>query len=202
LQELFNVVLAGVGGQGVIFASTVLANAAVKVGLSARVGQTFTAAQRGGSVIAHVRVGSKVYSPLIGLGDANVIIGLELVEALRHIHYIKSGGLIILNTLKIPPRSVIFGQAEYPNISEIEHFISEKYSAKVVKIDATQIARSLGSALAANMVMLGVLSCVSEFPVRHEYLIESIRELSPKRYVDLNIKAFKAGKAFMEKKFN
>jgi len=194
VEKSFNVVLAGVGGQGVILAATILANAAVRAGLSARVGQTFTAAQRIGSVSAHVRLGRVIHSPLIGVGDADVILGLEFLEGLRYLNYLKRGGLLIVNTHIFPPRQIMLGQSKYPDPKEVEDIVVKRFSAKVIKVNATEVAKSIGSSLLTNTVMLGVLSRVSGFPIDHRYLVESIRERSPSKYVELNIKAFNTGR--------
>ena len=157
--DRFNIFIAGVGGQGVIFASNIIANAAIKAGLKARIGQTFTAAQRGGSVSAHVRIGEKVHAPLMGRGDADVLLGFEPIEAVRYEEYLKKNGIVVINTHSILPRSSLLGQQPYPRLNEIEEYL-RKRTNQIIKVNATEIAHSIGLPIAMNLVMLGVLSSI------------------------------------------
>jgi len=200
----YNLVVAGVGGQGIILFSRMLAEAALRSGFKAIVGQSFTAAQRYGSVVAFVRIGKDVYSPLIGTNEANIIVGFEPLEALRYINLLSRSRLVLLNVNKVLPVSVILKTEKYPEISEIENIVKQ-IRGRLLKLDATQVARSLGDERIMNMVMLGALSTVKNFPISSSSLVESIKRNSPQSMVDKNIEAFRAGRCLLlqqEQDFN
>jgi len=190
----FNILICGVGGQGTILASYVLGNAALKEGLKVRLGEIHGMAQRGGSVVSHVRMGDEVYGSVIPLEKADVIIAFEPLEALRNISSLKKGGKVILNTERINPISVSLGESEYPQIEEIISTLSEK--GKVYSFNATEIAKKIGNQVTMNMVMIGALSFL-EIPIKNETLLETINSVLGKK-AELNIKAFEAGRKKIE----
>jgi len=190
----FNILICGVGGQGTILASYVLGNAALKEGLKVRLGEIHGMAQRGGSVVSHVRMGDEVYGSVIPLEKADVIIAFEPLEALRNISSLKKGGKVILNTERINPISVSLGESEYPQIQEIISTLSEK--GKVYSFNATEIAKKIGNQVTMNMVMIGALSFL-ETPIKNETLLETINLVLGKK-AELNIKAFEAGRKKIE----
>lgn len=190
----FNILICGVGGQGTILASYVLGNAALKEGLKVRLGEIHGMAQRGGSVVSHVRMGDEVYGSVIPLEKADVIIAFEPLEALRNISSLKKGGKVILNTERINPISVSLGESEYPQIQEIISTLSEK--GKVYSFNATEIAKKIGNQVTMNMVMIGALSFL-EIPIKNETLLETINSVLGKK-AELNIKAFEAGRKKIE----
>jgi len=190
----FNILICGVGGQGTILASYVLGNAALKEGLKVRLGEIHGMAQRGGSVVSHVRMGDEVYGSVIPLEKADVIIAFEPLEALRNISSLKKGGKVILNTERINPISVSLGESEYPQIEEIISRLSEK--GKVYSFNATEIAKKIGNQVTMNMVMIGALSFL-EIPIKNETLLETINLVLGKK-AELNIKAFEAGRKKIE----
>lgn len=190
----FNILICGVGGQGTILASYVLGNAALKEGLKVRLGEIHGMAQRGGSVVSHVRMGDEVYGSVIPLEKADVIIAFEPLEALRNISSLKKGGKVILNTERINPISVSLGESEYPQIEEIISTLSEK--GKVYSFNATEIAKKIGNQVTMNMVMIGALSFL-EIPIKDETLLETINSVLGKK-AELNIKAFEAGRKKIE----
>lgn len=190
----FNILICGVGGQGTILASYVLGNAALKEGLKVRLGEIHGMAQRGGSVVSHVRMGDEVYGSVIPLEKADVIIAFEPLEALRNISSLKKGGKVILNTERINPISVSLGESEYPQIEEIISTLSEK--GKVYSFNATEIAKKIGNQVTMNMVMIGALSFL-ETPIKNETLLETINSVLGKK-AELNIKAFEAGRKKIE----
>lgn len=190
----FNILICGVGGQGTILASYVLGNAALKEGLKVRLGEIHGMAQRGGSVVSHVRMGDEVYGSVIPLEKADVIIAFEPLEALRNISSLKKGGKVILNTERINPISVSLGESEYPQIQEIISTLSEK--GKVYSFNATEIAKKIGNQVTMNMVMIGALSFL-ETPIKNETLLETINSVLGKK-AELNIKAFEAGRKKIE----
>lgn len=190
----FNILICGVGGQGTILASYVLGNAALKEGLKVRLGEIHGMAQRGGSVVSHVRMGDEVYGSVIPLEKADVIIAFEPLEALRNISSLKKGGKVILNTERMNPISVSLGESEYPQIEEIISTLSEK--GKVYSFNATEIAKKIGNQVTMNMVMIGALSFL-ETPIKNETLLETINLVLGKK-AELNIKAFEAGRKKIE----
>ncbi|HPA49794.1 MAG TPA: indolepyruvate ferredoxin oxidoreductase subunit beta [Methanofastidiosum sp.] len=190
----FNILICGVGGQGTILASYVLGNAALKEGLKVRLGEIHGMAQRGGSVVSHVRMGDEVYGSVIPLEKADVIIAFEPLEALRNISSLKKGGKVILNTERINPISVSLGESEYPQIEEIISTLSEK--GKVYSFNATEIAKKIGNQVTMNMVMIGALSFL-ETPIKNETLLETINLVLGKK-AELNVKAFEAGRKKIE----
>jgi indolepyruvate ferredoxin oxidoreductase beta subunit len=190
----FNILICGVGGQGTILASYVLGNAALKEGYKVRLGEIHGMAQRGGSVVSHVRMGDQVYGSVIPQGQADIILAFEPLEALRNISYLKKGGKTILNTERINPITVSLGECDYPPTDEILFNLSEK--GKVYHFNATEIAKSLGNQVIMNMVMMGALS-ILESPIKNETLLETMVSVLAKK-ADINIKAFEAGRKKME----
>ena len=190
----FNILICGVGGQGTILASYVLGNAALKEGHKVRLGEIHGMAQRGGSVVSHVRMGDEVYGSVIPQGKADIIIAFEPLEALRNISYLKKDGKVILNTERINPITVSLGESDYPPIDEILFNLSEK--GKVYHFNATEIAKSIGNQVTMNMVMMGALSLL-ETPIKNETLLETIVSVLSKK-AEINLKAFEAGRKKME----
>ena len=145
-------------------------------------------AQRGGSVTTQIRFGDKVYSPIIGKGEADVLVAFELMEALRWIEYLKPGGKIIVNNLKIPSAPILAGRLDYP-----EGILKElKSKADTLAIDATGVAKDLGNERSMNIVLFGALS--KALNLENIDWENVIRNTVKKEYVDLNIKAYRAGR--------
>jgi indolepyruvate ferredoxin oxidoreductase beta subunit len=192
VSEKCDLLVAGVGGQGILLFSRIIAEAALHSRFKAIVGQSFTAAQRYGSVVAFVRIGREIYSPLIGTCQADIIVGLESLEALRHINFLSLHGTVLLNISKVPPTSVILGTEKYPEICEIEEVV-KKLQGKPLKVDATKVACTIGDERVMNMVMLGVLSTVQDFPISSSSLIESIKSNTSPSILSKNIEAFHIG---------
>ncbi len=187
-QKTTNILFAGVGGQGVLLVAELAARSAIDAGWDAKKTEVHGAAQRGGSVVSHVRYGKKVYSPLIPSGEADILMGLEKLEALRWSHYVREGGLIVLNNEKRIPAKVDSKPIDYPeNISE---FLSQK-GFDVRLVDATSIASNLGDYRAANIVLLGIIVSSSGIPADH-WIGVMKKDLNPK-VLELNLKAFGHG---------
>lgn len=182
-----NVVICGVGGQGIILASNVLCYTAFLEGCDAKKSEVHGMAQRGGSVITHVRFGKKVYSPLIEEGKGDFILAFEKLEALRYIHYLKKYGIAIINDREIPPMSVLVGTVSYP--TNIEKKL-KKYGTTYF-IDAANVALELGNIRTVNIILLGVLSRFLKF--KQKSWEQAIRKNVKERYIDLNITAFDKG---------
>lgn len=195
----FELVVAGVGGQGSILASHLIAEAAIahlertgKPG-SVRVGETFGAAMRGGAVASHVRVG-QAEGPLIAEGRADVVLALEPLEGLRvGCRYLGPGSLAVLNTHPVPPVDVKIGAACYPELGEIQSAL-EGLGAEVRWIAASKLANEAGDARTTNVVMLGALFGTGRLPLHEQDLVEVISKRVPPKTVDKNLKAFELGK--------
>jgi len=188
-----NLIIAGVGGQGSVLASHLVAIAAIRDGLHARVGETFGAAMRGGSVASHVRLGKEVHSPLISKDGAEIILALEPLEGLRNsAKYLREGGLLVTNTRAWSPTDVNIGLAEYPDMKTVEKSV-KKLGGKAIIIDATSLAQQAGNVRTMNVVMLGALAGTGKLPVSNESLKQVIRENVPKGTEEVNMRAFELG---------
>lgn len=191
-MEEYNIVICGVGGQGNILASKIIAHSALKIGYKVRVGETHGMSQRGGSVISHVRFGDKVYGALTPEAHGDVMLSFEPVESLRYLNYLKKDAYVILNTYPLIPISVNAGLAKYPELDMIEEKL-QAITRNIVKINASQIALNSGSIITLNMVMVGLCSKIPNFPLQKEQIIKSIEELTKPKFLKLNIDAFNAG---------
>jgi indolepyruvate ferredoxin oxidoreductase beta subunit len=190
-----SLIIAGVGGQGSILASHIVAIAAIKEGLRARVGETFGAAMRGGAVASHVRVGKEVHAPLVPKDGADLVVALEPLEGLRNaVKYLKEGGLLLTNVRPWFPVDVNIGRAEYPSMDAIREAI-QKLGGKVIEIDATSLAQQAGNVRTVNTVMLGALAATGKLPFSTEALKEAVNENVPPKTVDVNARAFELGLA-------
>lgn len=180
--------LVGVGGQGTLLASRILGNALLSLGLEVKVSEVHGMSQRGGSVVTYVKYGEKVYSPVIEQGEADYIISFEELEAARWVSYLKQGGTIITNTQQIAPMPVITGAQTYPDA------IVEKLRAlgvKLIAIDALKLANEAGSSKAVNVVLMGVLSKLLDFPF--EVWSNALLQCVPPKALELNRHAFALG---------
>ena len=185
-----NIMIVGVGGQGTLLASKMLGYVLLQQGYDVKVSEVHGMSQRGGSVVTYVRYGKKVYSPVIDKGEADVNISFEKLEAARRLEFIKKDGTIITNTQEVEPMPVITGAAAYP-----ENLI-EKMQAAGAKVDAKDflsIAQEAGSAKAVNIALMGRLS--TYFPeISDEQWQDAIEKIVPTKFLDLNRKAFEAGR--------
>ena len=188
----FNILISGVGGQGVILMSELLGNAAVSDGLEVRGSEVLGMAVRGGPVVSIIRLGSEVYGPLIPTGKCDVVAALEPTEALRNASYLSKSTLVIVNTKKIIPPAVLLGQTKYPDLEEIIEKLNT-IAGKVVPLDASKIATEAGSALATNVVMLGALFSSEQIPIKIETVKEAIQARFSASRVPVNLKAFDLG---------
>jgi len=188
----FNILITGVGGQGVILISELLGNAAVNDGLNVRGSEVLGMAVRGGAVTSTIRIGSEVYGPLIPMGKCDILIGIEPSEALRNITYLSPSSLVILNMTKVVPTSVFIGESSYPSLEEIVEKLSQ-IANRVIRLKAAQIAEEAGSVMAANIVMLGALFGTGQLPIKIETTKEQIRARFSAELAPVNIKAFDLG---------
>ena len=187
MGEIKNILLVGVGGQGTILASKILSTALVNAGYDVKMSEVHGMAQRGGSVTTQIRYGDKVYSPIIGRGEADVMVCFEKMEALRWIEYVKPTGKMVINDHEIPSAPILVGKAEYPQ-GVIEE-VGKKLDVSVVK--AAEIARGLGNSKTMNVVLLG--SLVKALGLQDMDWDEIIKANVKKGFEELNIKAFHAG---------
>ncbi len=185
-----NILIVGVGGQGTLLASVLLGNLALMNGYDVKLSEVHGMAQRGGSVVTHVKISEEtVNSPLIEEGDADIIIAFEELEAYRWLPYLKKGGTMYVNTQQILPMPVILGQVEYPD--GIMARLEEKTGA-VKAFDALRIAEECGSVKAVNVVLLGAAS--KDMPFDEEAWIKVIEENVKPKFIELNKKAFEMGR--------
>lgn len=184
--------LVGVGGQGTILASNVLAELGMTLGYDVKKAEVHGMSQRGGSVISHLRWGEKVFSPIIARGEADIVIAYEKLEALRFVDQIRPGGLMLVNDHEIVPVTVSSGDASYPEDAQIRAEI-EKYTDQQYWIKGDAIAEALGNARAANVVLLGALSALLEMPPADWLKVLETRV--PQKYLKLNQEAFARGRA-------
>jgi indolepyruvate ferredoxin oxidoreductase beta subunit len=192
MSKEFNVLITGVGGQGVILMSELLGKSAVKDRLKVRGSEILGMAVRGGSVTSVIRIGEDVYGPLIPMGKCNALVGMEPSEALRNIAYLSNSSLVILNTAATVPFTVPLGQSSYPSLEEIIEKLN-KASDRIVKLDAAKLAREAGSLLTTNIVMLGALFGTEQLPIKIATIKETIEERFPAKVAPVNIKAFDLG---------
>jgi indolepyruvate ferredoxin oxidoreductase beta subunit len=187
-----NFLLAGVGGQGTLLASNVLAEVALSLGYDVKKSEVHGMAQRGGTVNTHVRWDpERVYSPLIGLGEADFMLVFEEAEALRYIKYLKPGGTAVVNAHTIQPITVTSGGAHYPTQEELMATFGE-VTEHLYLVPGTAVAQELGNVRAANVVLLGALSTFLDLP--QETWLDVIEARVPPKYVDLNRQAFQQGR--------
>jgi indolepyruvate ferredoxin oxidoreductase beta subunit len=188
----YNFLLAGVGGQGTILASDVLAEVGLAAGFDVKKSEVHGMAQRGGSVNTHVRWDEeRVYSPLVSLGEADILLAFERAEALRYAGYLKPGGAAIVNEHTIEPITVTSGGAHYPTEEELRAVYS-KLTGQLHLVPGTALAQALGNARAANVVLLGALSTFLDVP--QETWLEVIEGRVPPKHVALNRRAFLEGR--------
>lgn len=182
-----NILLVGVGGQGTILVSKILSTGLTEAGYDVKMSEIHGMAQRGGSVSTQVRYGDKVYSPIIGIGDADILVSFETMETLRWLEYLKPEGVVVINDYEIPSAPILSGKADYPK--GIIELIEGK--AKTVVINAAEIAEGLGNIKVMNVVLLGALiKSMNLLDIDWEKVIRAnVKE----KFADINIKALHAG---------
>lgn len=192
MGKSYNFMLAGVGGQGTILASNVLSEVALAAGFDVKKSEVHGMAQRGGSVNTHVRWDAeRVYSPLIGLGEADMLMVFEEAEALRYAEFLKPGGAVVVNQHTIKPITVTSGGVRYPTEADLQTVFA-KLTDRLYLVPGTAIARELGNARVANVVLLGAVSTFLDVPA--ETWLEVIEARVPPKYVEVNRQAFMRGR--------
>ena len=185
-----NIVLSGVGGQGVITAANILGKAAVKAKMNVYTSEVHGMAQRGGSVYCTVRIGD-VTNPLIPYGRADVILSMEPIEALRWISYANKNTKIITDITPVIPFTVTIAGESYPKLEDVFEELGE--NSELYTIDALDLAKKSGDIIVKNIVMLGALSAIDILPFSSDILLETILETVPDKYREMNENAFKNG---------
>jgi len=188
----YTVQIVGVGGQGVLLASMVLGNAAMRCGYKVSMSEVHGMAQRGGSVLSTLRFGDDVISPLESIGGADLIMGFEPVETCRSLTLGNRNTKILMNLDPVYPSMVAAGFEEYPDVKDLVKCV-KSLSDHVSTIEATKIAINAGKAVAANAVMIGAVAATKGFPISKDMLKETLMETVPEKFKDLNSKAFDMG---------
>ena len=187
-METRNIIIVGVGGQGSVLASKLMGRLLMNEGYDAKVSEVHGMSQRGGSVVTYVRYGDKVSSPIVDVGQAELIISFELLEAARWVNHLAPGGQLVTNTQQIDPLPVTIGAAQYPE-GLVEKM--KAAGAPIDAIDALALAEAAGSSKAVNIVMMGRLS--KYFPFSKEAWLKALKETIPEKFYELNLRAFEAG---------
>lgn len=182
-----NVVMSGVGGQGTILASKLIATAAMVEDIPVKTAETIGMAQRGGSVFSHLRLGEGVYSPLIGPGEADLIIGFEPAEAVRMLPYLKEGGNVVTSTRPIMPVSAMIGDSEY-DVEEIIEYLKTQVK-NLVLVDSEKALSELGNDKVLNILLLGAAASTGELGIEKEDIRAAIRQKLPEKLHELNFRA-------------
>jgi indolepyruvate ferredoxin oxidoreductase, beta subunit len=190
-----DLLVTGVGGQGVVLASDIIGETAIAAGFDVKKTDTLGMAQRGGSVVSHVRMAPKVFSPLIKEGTADLLLAFEKLEAERWSHYLRPGGIAIVNIYEQPPLSVSLGQEKYPCQDYIAAAL-KRQTDQVYFVDGTEQAQKLGNVRTLNLFMLG---CFAAFaPLKIDIWQDSISRFLPENLREINFKAFEIGRKEIE----
>lgn len=192
-QDSYNFVLAGVGGQGTLLASNILAEVGLAAGFDAKKSEVHGMAQRGGSVVSHVRWNrTQVFSPIVGLGEADVLLAFERMEALRFSEFTRRGGTIVVNEMEVVPVTVSSGSAVYPGSEHLGR-VAATLGARVVNVPGEKLAIEAGTVKAANVVLLGAISTL--LPLPEDAWWNCLKQRVPAKFLDINRRAFSLGRA-------
>ena len=190
-KKPINFLLVGVGGQGTLLASDILAELGVRLGYDVKKAEAHGMSQRGGSVTSHVRWGEQVFSPIIGKGEVDILVAFEKLEALRYLDQLRPGGGVLVNDQAIEPITVKAGNVKYPDDEAVRSTLTGAAGA-VHWVDGQEIAESVGNPKTANVAILGALSALLDTP-ENEWL-ETVRAHVPEKHIAINEKAFLAGR--------
>ena len=189
-QQIQNILLVGVGGQGILLASEILSEAAMLAGFDVKKSEIHGMSQRGGSVVSHVRYGREVFSPIVPEGEGDILFGFELMETCRSLPLIKPGGFVVANDLQISPPAVLMGQETYP--TDLVMRIQDRFPDFLL-VDGQKIARDAGNVRAANTVLLGAVS--KRLEIAEEYWMRALEKMVPKKALEVNKTAFMVGRS-------
>ncbi|MFO8072486.1 MAG: indolepyruvate oxidoreductase subunit beta [Polyangia bacterium] len=190
-KQGYNILLVGVGGQGIILASDLLSNLGLELGMDVKKSEIHGMAQRGGSVESHVRLGKDVLSPLIPAGQADFVLCVEQVEALRHLDHLAEDGTMLVSSVRVIPPSVTVGGERYPSGDEIEAEL-KRHTARVAMLELPELMREVGNPRTANIIMLGAMSAF--LPFEPEIWKSTLAGFLPEKIVKVNLAAFDVGR--------
>jgi len=188
MSHVKNILLAGVGGQGILLASEVLSEVILMAGLDVKKNEIHGMSQRGGSVVSHVRYGEKVFSSIIPEGEVDILFSFELLETCRYLPLMRKNGRVIANNWQIAPPSVARGVQSYPE--KLPEKICEMYPGSLI-VDGLDLALAAGNPKTVNTVLLGALSNKLEF--KKDLWLEALKKMVPAKLLDINLKAFESG---------
>lgn len=188
-NAITNILLVGVGGQGILLASEILSEAFMLAGFDVKKSEIHGMSQRGGSVVSHVRFGSEVFSPVVPEGEGDILFGFELLETYRYLPLLKPGATVVANDYKIAPPSVLLGQAVYPQA--LPEKIKDKF-ADFILVDGQGLALKAGDVRAANTVMLGAVS--KRLQISDAVWQQALEKMVPRKALEINLKAFSMGR--------
>ena len=188
--KITNIVLVGVGGQGILLAAEILSETFMLAGFDVKKSEIHGMSQRGGSVVSHVRYGKEVFSPMVPEGEGDILFGFELMESYRYLSLLKPGGAVIVNDLCIAPPSVLIGQEQYPEGLALK---IRDVCPDCLLVDGQNLAIQAGNARTANTVLLGAVS--RRLDIDEKYWVEAIEKMVPRKALDVNLKAFQLGRS-------
>jgi len=189
-DKITNILLVGVGGQGILLAAEILSETCMLAGFDVKKSEIHGMSQRGGSVVSHVRYGREVFSPIVPEGEGDILFGFELMESYRSLTLLKPGATVVANDLCIPPPSVLMGQEVYP--ADLAGKIAERFPDFIL-VDGQQIATEAGNVRAANTVLLGAVS--KRLDIAENFWLEAIERMVPKKALAVNLQAFAVGRS-------
>jgi indolepyruvate ferredoxin oxidoreductase beta subunit len=188
-HQVTNILLVGVGGQGILLASEILSEAAMLAGFDVKKSEIHGMSQRGGSVVSHVRYGAEVFSPIVPEGEGDILFGFELMETARSLPLLKPGGAVVANDLQISPPSVLMGQDTYPE--GLAERIKSQF-ADFLLVDGQKLAADAGNVKAANTVLLGAIS--KRLSISEAFWLKALEKMVPVKALEINKRAFLLGK--------
>jgi indolepyruvate ferredoxin oxidoreductase beta subunit len=191
-MRMTNFMLVGVGGQGTILASNILAELGIRLGYDVKKAEVHGMSQRGGSVVSHLRWGAKVFAPIVSKGEVDILLAFEEVEAARYIEFLKPGGLLLINDYAIKPVTVSSGKSTYPQKESLQAIFS-RATDNMHWVKGIDIAEDLGNPKIANVVLLGALSVLLDMPPLDWEAVIQLRV--PEKFLAINLQAFQAGRA-------
>lgn len=189
-KQITNILLVGVGGQGILLASEILAEAAMLAGFDVKKSEIHGMSQRGGSVVSHVRYGKEVFSPIVPEGEGDILFGFELMETFRSLSLLKPSGAVVANDLQISPPSILMGNDIYP--LGLAESIKARFPDFLL-VDGQKMAEEVGNVRAANTVLLGAVS--KRLDIEEQYWMQALEKMVPARALGVNQKAFLEGRA-------
>ncbi len=188
-RQITNILLVGVGGQGILLASEILSEAAMLAGFDVKKSEIHGMSQRGGSVVSHVRYGTEVFSPIVPEGEGDILFGFELMETARSLPLLKPGGTVVANDLQISPPSVLMGEETYP--AGLAERIKTQFPDFLL-VDGQKMATDAGNVRAANTVLLGAVS--KRLDISEKFWLRALEKMVPGKALDINKQAFHMGR--------